>query len=428
MVRVRGIGGLLLLVSAIASGGFAAAQWPQWRGPNRDAVSPDTGLLQEWPEGGPPLEWKVTGLGRGYSSVAIAGGKLFTMGDLRNDEGREEQFVIALDLATRKKRWTAKVGRPHGGGGPRCTPTVDGELVYAVGTHGDLVCVEAATGVERWRRNFARDFGGRMMSGWKYSESPLVDGDRLVCTPGGPNAMMVALDKKTGRLLWQCAMPNIGRRGRDGAGYSSIVISETAGVKQYVQLVGRGLIGVAAKDGTFLWGYNGIANSTANIPTPVVRGDYVFGSTAYGAGSVLLRLTPMGNGAVRAEEAYSLGSNTFQSHHGGFIRVGDYIYGGHGHGAGAPICIEMKTGRVMWRARALARGSAAVVYADGHLYFRYEEGTMALIEASPEACRVKGKFRLPRMPGKSWPHPVVVGGRLYIRHDDTLWCYDVRRR
>jgi outer membrane protein assembly factor BamB len=401
----------------------AAAEWPQWRGPKRDGLSTETGLLRQWPNGGPPLQWKATGLGRGYSSVVLSGGRIFTMGD-RNTRGRgHAAFVIALDQATGKELWATRVGDPWNDGGPRCTPTVDGDLLFALTPHGDLVCLETATGKERWRKNLPNDFGGEMMSGWGYSESPLVDGDKLIVTPGGRDATLVALGKATGEVLWKAPVP-----GGDGAGYASAVVAEVGGVRQYVQLLGRGIVGVAAKDGRFLWRYDRIANTTANIPTPIVRGDLVFCSTGYGTGSALLRLAPLGD-RFEAKEVYFLKGRECQNHHGGMVLVGEYVYGGHGHNEGFPICVEFQTGKVAWRQdRGPGSGSAAVVYADGHLYFRYEDGVMALIEATPEGYREKGSFKLPVNGSPSWPHPVVAGGRLYLREQDALLCYDVRRK
>jgi outer membrane protein assembly factor BamB len=423
----------LILAVAMASMSLADdklfGEWPQWRGPNRDGISAETGLLKTWPEGGPKLLWEIKGLGIGYSSVAISGGKLYTMGDRSIEEqsrSKKTQCVIAYDLATQKELWTAKVGPPHDDG-PRCTPTIDDDCVYAIGTDGDLLCIQAETGKVQWQKNLQKDFGGKN-PGWKYSESPLVDGERLLCTPGGRNAVMVALNKKTGELIWKCSMPDIGPKGEDDAGYSSIVISEAAGTKQYVQLTNKGLVGVAAKDGRFLWGYNKIANGTANIPTPVIYGQYVFCSTAYGTGSALLKLVGV-DGNVKPEEIYFLNDSTFQNHHGGFIRLGDYIYGGHGHGQGKPTCIEIKSGKVMWQENQPGGGSAGIVYADGHLYFRYQDDTVALIEANPDKYNLKGTFKLPRrdgMSGEGWPHPVVCGGRLYLRHADMLFCYDIK--
>jgi outer membrane protein assembly factor BamB len=404
-------------------------EWPQWRGPNRDGVSTESGLLKSWPEGGPKLLWEITGLGIGYSSVSISNGKLYTMGDRTGTDPNRSgkaQFIIAFDLATQKELWAAYVGPPHDDG-PRCTPTVDDGFVYAIGTSGDVVCVEADTGKVRWRKNLQGDFGGKNPQ-WKYSESPLVDGEKVVCTPGGQKAVMVALDKKTGEAIWKCSMPDIGPNGKDEAGYSSIVISEAGGVRQYVQLTNKGLISVAAKDGRFLWGYNKIANKVANIPTPVIYGDYVFCSTSYGTGSALLKLVGEGDG-VKAQEVYFLDASTFQNHHGGFVRVGDYLYGGHDHGKGKPTCIELKSGKVMWQENQPGGGSAGVVYVDGHLYFRYQDDVVALIEANPGKYNLKSTFKLPKregMSGEGWPHPVICGGKLYIRHADVLFCYDIK--
>jgi len=403
----------------------AASSWPQWRGPNRDAVSAETGLLAEWKPTGPPLVWRATGLGGGFSSVAVAGGRIFTMGDEAN-----RQVVLALDGSDGRTLWKSSVGSiwTDRYGGPRGTPTVDGDLVYAIGTDGDLVCLEAATGKERWRKSLPRDFGGQMMSIWKYSESPLVDGDRVVVTPGARDAALVALDKKSGKVIWRTAVPDLGPRGKDGAGYSSIVVSDAAGVRQYVQLLGRGLVGVRAKDGKLLWSYNRIANDVANIPTPIVRGDFVFTSTGYQTGAALLKLVGSAEG-VTAQEMYFLEAKTLQNHHGGLVLVGDHVYGGHGHNRGFPICVEMATGKVTWggEIRNAGTGSAAVMYADGHLYFRYQNGLVVLIEATPEGYRQKGSFTIPDVKGPSWPHPVVAGGRLYLREQDTLYCYDLRK-
>lgn len=398
----------------------AEGDWPQWRGPARDAVSTETGLLREWSEGGPELAWKATGLGRGYSSVVISEGKIFTLGDRGGDE-----FVIALDRADGHELWATRIGGAWSDGGPRCTPTVDGDRLYALTPHGDLACLDTASGEVKWQKNFGQDFGGRMMSGWGFCESPLIDGNKLICTPGGEQAGIAALNKQNGRTIWTSVIPPIGDGGGDGAGYSSVVVSEGAGVRQYVQLMGRGLVSVAANDGRFLWGYNRIANGTANIPTPIVRDNHVFTSTGYGTGAALLKLKRQGRG-VAYDEVYFLPSNTLQNHHGGMVLLGDYLYGGHGHNSGFPICVEFATGEVVWDGgRGPGEGSAAVVCADGNLYFHYQNGTVALIEATPEDYRERGSFEVPNDGSPCWAHPVVAGGKLYLREQDELLCYDV---
>jgi outer membrane protein assembly factor BamB len=403
----------------------AGGHWPQWRGPQRDGLSPDTGLLAAWPESGPARVWTATGLGAGFSSVSIANGRIFSMGDRRDG-----QYVVGLDEATGRELWATRVGGRHEDeyGGPRGTPTIDGDRLFAVTTDGDIVSLDGASGKVLWQRSMPRDFGGRMMSQWMFAESPLVDGDRVLVTPGGANASLVALDKNTGRDIWRAAMPRLGSAGADGAAYSSIVISNGGGVKQYVQLMGRGLISVRASDGWVLWGYNRVANNVANISTPVVKDDFVFASTGYSTGAVLLQLASDGKGGVTATEKYFLSANVLQNHHGGFVLIDGVVYGGNGHSNGFPFAMDLASGRMLWtRARGAGTGSAAVTAADGHLYFRYQDGTMALIEANPKQYQVKGTFAIPNVRRPSWSHPVVTDGRLYLREQDELFAYAIKR-
>ncbi len=426
LVTLCAVAGLLLWALPGAADS-AKADWPQWRGPNRDAKSAATGLKNTWADAPPKLLWQSNGLGMGFSSLAISGDRMYTMGDLG-----EEQFVMALNRTDGKILWKTKIGPAWEDEypGPRGTPTVDGDRVYALGSEGDLVCVDAATGAVRWKKNLEKEYGGRVMTIWKWAESPLVDGDRLIFTPGGPWAAMVAVDKMTGKNIWATEeLPHLGDNGRDGAGYSSIMISHGGGVKQYVQLMGRGLVGIRASDGQFLWGYNRIANRVANIPTPIVQGDYIFTSTGYQTGAALLKLEKDGDG-VKANEVYFLEAKTLQNHHGGMVLVNGYIYAGHGHNRGFPICVEMATGKVAWGGdiRNSGSGSAAVLFADGNLYFRYQNGVMMLIEATPGGYKEKGSFQIPQpeKPYPSWSHPVVLDGKLYLREQDALYVYNVR--
>ena len=396
--------------------------WSRWRGPNGDGISHETGLLSEWPAAGPPLVWRVKGLGGGYSSVSVAGGKIYTLG---NQRGRNQ--MVCLKVEDGQILWKTPIG---GGGGPNSTPTVAGDMVYGVSLAGDLAGCKADDGTLVWSKNYERDLGGKMMSGWGYSESVLVDGERVICTPGGDEALLAALDKKTGDIIWKTAASqgSLGRRGDNGAGYASVVISSAGGVKQYVTLVGRGVIGVEAASGKLLWSYNGVANSTANIPTPIITGDFVFCSSGYGTGSALLKLNRSRTG-FDAEEVYFLAANKMQNHHGGMIEKDGFIYCGTGHNEGFPLCIDARTGKDAWRVgRGAGSGSAAIAYADGHLYFRYQDGTMALIEANPRAYKLKGSFQIASDNGESWPHPVIAGGKLYLRDQDELLCYDVKRK
>ena len=396
-------------------------EWSRWRGPNGDGISAEKGLLKEWPSDGPPLLWQAKGFGSGFSSVAISGGKIFTLG---NKDGK--CCVVAADVKDGEVLWST----PFGGGSPNCTPTVDGNLVFGLTHDGDLACCDTKTGRLLWSKNFPKDFGGKMHSVWGYSESPLVDGNNLIVTPGADKALLAALNKKTGKVVWQTevARDQLGRHGGDGAAYASIVVSHAAGVKQYVTLVGRGLVGVDAATGKLLWNYSPVANGTANIPTPIVNGDYIFGSSGYGTGSALLKIVKNGN-KLEAEEEYFLEGNKLQNHHGGMIRLGDYIFLGHGHNEGFPVCIEMATGKDAWRInRGPGGASAAIAYADGNLYFRYQDGTMALIEANPKEYVLKGKFKIKTHNSESWPHPVIAGGKLYLRDQDDLLCYDIKAK
>jgi outer membrane protein assembly factor BamB len=416
----------------------AGDEWPQWRGPNRDGKSPETGLLTQWPAEGPPLVFSASGCGSGFSSLAIQNGRMYTAGNRPPRSGGDMQLcAIALNVQDGTELWVTPVAAEYThdrGDGPRSTPTTDGELLYIETPQGHVVCLRTADGDEVWRRDLKRDFGGQMMSGWGCSESLLVDGEKLLCTPGGQAAVMVALNKRTGDEIWRCEMPDpseLGPRGREGAGYASPVISEACGVRQYVQQIGKGLIGVEARTGKFLWSYNGAAGRTANAPDAVVQGDYVFGSSGYSpGGSGLVKLTKTADG-IQAEEVYFLSEDVFRNHHGGMVLVGDYVYGGHGQNQGFPTCIELKTGKLMWerqRPPTGANGSAAVIYADGHLYFRYQSAMMVLIKADPRNYEVVSTFRIPQDEKvNSWSHPVICDGKLYLREQDKVHVYDLRK-
>ncbi len=362
-------------------------------------------------------------MGEGYASVSISKGSLYTTGNIQGGQG-----VIKVNLSDHTVAWSKTVTekRPkHGYEGSRCTPSVDGDHLYVVTSDGRISCLKSADGEVVWSRPFS-DWDGKMQNGWGYSESPLVDGDFVLCTPGGDDAMIVALNKQTGAEVWKCAMPSIGDNGKDGAAYSSIVIGHGAGVKQYVSLVGHGVISVRASDGQFLWGYNKVANGVANIPTVVTEGDLVFASSGYGTGSCLLTLSKDGDG-VQAEEVYFLDAKTFENHHGGFILADGFIYSGAKHGKGFPICVELKTGDVKWGGdiRPAGDGSAAVTMADGQIIFRYQNGKLALVRATPSGYELNGTFTPEYQERESWAHPVVSGGKLYLREQNKLMCYDL---
>jgi outer membrane protein assembly factor BamB len=395
--------------------------WSRWRGPAGDAVSAESDLLTEWPAEGPPLAWEVNDIGGGMSSVAVSNGRIFTMGK-KGDDVR----LVARNVSDGQELWATPIAND---GDPNCTPTVDGDRVYAISHDGTLVCCSVKDGKILWKKSFSQDFGGRMHSGWGYSESPLVDGDKLICTPGAAKAMLAALDKMTGKTIWMTPLPDgAGNKGSDGAGYASPVISNAGGVKQYITLVGRGIISADAKTGELLWGYNQVANGTANIPTPLINGDYVFCSSGYGdGGTALLKITKKGK-KLNAEEVYWKSSNELQNHHGGMVMLGDYVYFGEGHNQGLPVCVEWKTGKQLWgKQRGAGADSAAVAFADNHLYFRYQNGVMALINTNPKKYELVSKFKIPGDEGPSWPHPVIAGGKLYLRAGDRLLAYDIHK-
>ncbi|MEX2141572.1 MAG: PQQ-binding-like beta-propeller repeat protein [Pirellulales bacterium] len=393
--------------------------WPQWRGPNRDGLSADTKLLKKWPENGPPVVWKGTGLGEGFSSVSVAGDQIYTMGDLD-----DACYLFAVSRDGGEVIWKAKIGRAGEGGGyrgPRSTPTVNEDRVYALSHFGDLVCANAKSGEIIWRKNLEKDFQGRS-GGWKYAESPLVDGEKLVCTPGGREATMVALDKRSGKVIWK-GRTEEGER----AGYASAVVAEIGGLRQYVQLLSQGGASFAADDGRLLWRYgNRFEDNTANIPTPIVQGDRVFFAAGYGRGGGMVRVTKEGS-KFNVEELWF--ERDLNNKHGGVIWVGDYLYGDRDDN-GIPWCADARTGDIAWESRSQAggSGSAAVTYADGHLYWRFQNGVVALVLPTPDGYREVSSFTIPTSGEPGWPHPVVVDGRLYLRDQETLWCYDVRAK
>ncbi len=397
--------------------------WPQFRGPTRHAVSTDTGLLTAWPEDGPPLVWQAQGAGRGYASLAIVGDRLYTMGDDLSIADDGDEYVVCFRVADGQFVWKARLGPPWTSGreswqSSRSTPTVDGDLLYALTPHGELVCLESATGNERWRKHLLHDLGGRRGDGWGYSESVLIDGDRLICTPGGEAATMVALDKRTGEEIWRASRP-----GDRGAGHASIVISEVGGTRVYVNTTASGALGVRASDGQLLWSYP-IDRTTSVIPNPIIRDDLVFFTAGYRRGGALLRQIPGDGGSVSMQVVYPLRTE-LTNKHGGVVLVGNHLYGDTDD-RGNPFCAELMTGEVVWQARGSGRGSASMAVADGHLYIRWACGQIALVPATPDGYREQSTFRTPGSGDRpSWAHPVIAGGRLYLREGDLILCYDV---
>jgi len=398
-----------LVVPLVASVALLA-DWPDWRGPGRNGISLETGLLERWPAGGPPLAWKATGIGDGFASFSIAEGRVFTQGQR---DGK--QYLIALDEQTGKKLWEIAHGaayRNNRGDGPRGTPTIDGDRVYALAADGSLVCAKAATGEQVWTTNLLRRFGGRNIS-WGLSESPLIDGQRLIVNAGGRGASIVALDKNNGNVLWQSQS--------DEAGYSSAVASEVGGLRQYILLTGEGAVGVSAESGELFWRYDEVANSTANVATPVVRGDHVFVSSDYGTGGALLKMSRSGN-RIQAQQVYF--NRDMRNHYSSSVLMDEHLYG---YSSSVLTAMNFQTGAVAWRDRSVGKGQ--VIYAEGRLYLFSEDGVAGLAEANPAAYREISRFEIARVSSyPTWALPAIANGKLYLRDQGTLYSYNIRKK
>lgn len=409
----------VLAAVRMAESPLSAANWPQWRGPGRDGIAAETGLLKEWPKEGPKLLWQVKDLGGGYSTPSVVDDRIYLLAN----EGLENEFVQAHSVQDGSRVWQTRLGNV---GNPkqqpsfpaaRSTPTVEGDVLYVLGSDGDLACVETASGKMRWQKSLRSDFGG-VPGAWAYAESPLVHGDAVVCTPGGSNATVVALNKRTGEVLWKCATPE-----GDEAAYASAIVVNAGGTTQYVQMLQRGLVGIEAKTGKLLWRYSRtISAHRANIPTPVARGDLVY-SAGSGTGGGVVRIGTT-DGGVRAEEVHF--SNKLPSAIGGAVLLGQHLYGTANQGL---MCVDFERGEIKWSERAL--GPASLCAADGSLYLHGENGEVALVAASPDGYAEKGRFTpadLPRRKTmeKAWAYPVVANARLYIRDLNMLWCFDLK--
>jgi outer membrane protein assembly factor BamB len=396
----RCLGLILLFFATIA----LAADWPQWRGPDRDGKSADTGLLDSWPKGGPRLLWKAQDLGEGFSSPAIAGDRLYIQGQQGG-----EQFVMAYDVHTGKQLWKTPAGKSFSeehGNGPRGTPTLDGARLYALSADGTLVCLEAATGKRVWELNMVDFLGGRPNRG--YTESPLVDGNQLIVMPGGPGAGVVALNKNTGAIIWKSQS--------DKTGYSSAIAFDIGGTHALALLTGEAAIGLDAKDGALLWRYARVSNRTANIATPIAHDGFVFFSSDYGTGCVLLHPTPDGKTA----EVYF--NRDMRNHYTTSVLVGDYLYG---FSSEILTAMEFKTGKVAWKDRSVGKGNC--IYAEQRLYCMGEDGVVGLIDPTPAAYKEISRFEIPRGPSNTWTSPAIANGQLYLREQTNLYCYNVKR-
>ncbi|MBS0267016.1 MAG: PQQ-like beta-propeller repeat protein [Planctomycetes bacterium] len=407
--------GWMLLISTVCVATAQSADWPQWRGPARDGHSADTGLLQTWPEAGPALRWKAADIGTGYSAPSIVKGRVY----LQTTRGNEECLLI-LDEKTGAKIVETPIGKVGVNRGPqypgsRATPTVDGERVYCLASDGELVCLESSSGAVKWRKHLREDFGG-VFGNWAYTESVLVDGDAVICTPGGEDAALVALNKLTGATLWKSSIPDGGT-----AEYASIMIAQAAGAKEYVTFLRNGLVGVDAKTGKLLWMYNKTIDPGANILTPIVAGDRIFSSGSRTGGGVV-QLKPAGDG-VTAEPLYF--DTKVAPSIGGAVLVDGNIYGTTQQ---SMFCADFATGTIHWTDRSV--GPASICFADKRLYVRgYNSGEVALVEPSSAGYKEISRFKqADRSKIQAWPHPVVANGGLYLRDQDVLLSYEVQAK
>jgi outer membrane protein assembly factor BamB len=401
----------LVVAFAVAAGvTIGAADWPQWQGPDRTGISKETGLLQQWPSNGPAVVWTAQNLGNGYGSMAVAGDRIFLQGMVGGNS-----TVFAINRADGKNVWSKPLGRAESndqGPGPRGTPTVDGDRLYVLTENGDLACLKT-DGTAVWQRNILKDFGGRQLR-WLISESPLVDGPHLIVSPGGPGAGMVKLDKMTGKTVWQS------KDLSDPAGYSSPIVADVGGVRTYMTFTAGAGVGVRASDGKLMFRYPNAANNVANITTPIFFDNKVFFTSAYDTGGGLVDLSVQ-NGEVKAKEIYF--TRNMKNHHGGVVLVNGYLYG---FNDSILTCLEFATGKQMWRDRSVGKGS--VSFADGNLYIQGENNVVGLAAASPAGYQEKGRFQIADKGLPSWAHPVVSGGRLHVRNQDTLTVYDIKAK
>jgi outer membrane protein assembly factor BamB len=418
-MSVRSFVGCILLASLVMPvlpRGATAEQrhdWPQFRGPNRDGVSHETRLLQTWPDDGPPLLWTADGLGHGFPTASIADGMIYTAGD---EEGKT--LITALELEGRLRWQVANgpgwVGSQPGHPGARGVPTIDGGQVFHLSPFGHLIALDAATGQRQWGLNILDAFQSENVN-WALAASVLVDDDRVIVAPGGPSTAVVALDRRDGRVVWES--PSVG----DLAGYGSPIVAEHQGLRMIVTLTDKAVIAVRAADGGLLWRFPHETRWDENIFTPIHHDGHVFVSTQF-TGSVLLRLLVDGD-TCAVEQVWR--SEDLDNHHGGVVLLDGYLYGSGRANGGRWACLDWKTGETKYLERGVGKGS--VVAADGMLYTLSERGVAGLVPATPDGHAVVSEFRIPDGgEGPVFAHPVVCGGRLYLRHGQHLYCYDIR--
>jgi outer membrane protein assembly factor BamB len=415
----------LLIITAVMlniSGIGLAQDWPQWRGANRDGVSKENNLNLDWANKKPQTAWIFRQAGAGYSSPTIVGTTLYCQGATDN-----KGFVFALDTKTGNLKWKQKLGEetvPDRENCPRGSITADGGKLYLIRGIGQIHCLSAADGKVLWQKDFTSDFNGKLMSRWGFSESPLIDGNLVVCTPGGSDGTMVALDKNTGEVVWRT------KEWTDEAGYSSPIVAEVDGIRQYIQQAAKGVAGVSAKDGKLLWKVDVPGYKVAIVPTPIYNDHTVYITAGYNAGCTGIKLTKEGAG-IKADTIYT--NKNMVNQHGGVVLVNGYLYG-HSDLSGW-VCQNLKTGEKVWSRRnkdGVVRGSITGV--DNHLILLDERsGTFAVAAASPEGWKELGRMELPErtqmqtIDNMTWAHPVIADGKLYLRDHDLLFSFDLTK-
>ena len=408
LLGVVGVSVALALSPAAAE---PSGNWPQFHGPRRDNLSTETGLLKTWPEGGPRLLWTVSGLGHGFSTVAVSDGVLYTTGNVGDDT-----VITALSLDG-KVLWRVANGPSYERDKPgtRSTPTLDGGRLYHENAEGDIVCLDAKTGSAVWHVNIVERFNGRNIR-WAYSESLLIDGANVICTPGGRDIGLAALDKATGKTVWTCKGVD------DNAGYCSPIVFEHGGLRQIATLMAKSVVGVSAADGRLLWKVDHVTPFDENITSPIYHDGYVFWTTRT-TGARLYKLN-VGGEACTVEKVWATGD--LDNQHGGVLLVDGHLYASCLSASGGPwMCLEFATGKRTCADAGIGR--ASFTWADGMLYALNHNRGVALVRASPSGFEIASRFSIPEGGrGPSWAHPVVCGGRLYVRHGDFLFCYDVK--
>ena len=391
-------------------------EWPSFHGSDRTNKSTETGLMKEWPADGPEQLWTISGLGEGYSSISVAGGLIYTAG-----KSDEQTYVVAFDLNGKPvwkkptgKAWSTNLSWATSYTGARGTPTYDNGRLYQLSETGRLTSFDAATGKEIWSREIAKDFDAAVPE-YGYTESVLIDGDKLYVRPAGKKGFQVCLNKNTGQTIWT----NIEIPGSEG--YTSMVIMETGGYRQIIGASSNCYYGVDTRTGKLLWTVHFENQRSLNITDPIVFNDYVFITSGYGKGCMMFRLKPAGNGIV-PETVWQ--SGLMDNHHGGVILDKGFLYGSGGKSK-EWFCLDFLTGKQLWK----STGQGSVTYADGMIYLLDERGIMKLIRATPGKFELSGEFKVPEGgEGMYWAHPVVSGGRLYIRHADKLYAYDIKMK